>query len=88
MLIDMPIGTFPMALGVIYDDPAPDLRERGARAERRRPPRASPPTSRRSSRKGQTWQVEQGTARDLTSRWRRAASRRIYGWRCCSGANI
>ena len=47
MLIDMPIGAFPMALGVIYDDPRADLRERGARAagagrrrQGRRPPGA------------------------------------------------
>ena len=49
MLIDMPIGAFPMALGVIYDDPAPDLRERGASSRTRTPPPASPPTSRRWS---------------------------------------
>ena len=44
MLIDMPFGAFPMALGVIYDDPAPDLRKRGPRAEadRRRQARRPP----------------------------------------------
>ena len=35
MLVEMPFGPFPMALGVLYDDPRADLRERGDRAERR-----------------------------------------------------
>ena len=49
MLIDMPFGAFPMALGVIYDDPAPDLRKRGGRAERGDGRGQEPPTSRRWS---------------------------------------
>ena len=36
MLVDMPFGAFPMALGVIYDDPAPTfesaVREQNAQA--------------------------------------------------------
>ena len=57
MLVEMPFGPFPMALGVIYDDPAPDLRERGRRAE----PRAAEgktPDLQKLVAKGQTWQVE------------------------------
>jgi 2-oxoglutarate ferredoxin oxidoreductase subunit beta len=57
MLIDMPIGSFPMALGVIYDDPRPtfesDLLAQNAQAAAGKPADLQALVSR-----GQTWQVE------------------------------
>ncbi len=57
MLIDMPIGSFPMALGVIYDDPRPTFEsavlEQQAQAASGKPADLQALVSR-----GQTWQVE------------------------------
>jgi len=57
MLIDMPIGSFPMALGVIYDDPRPTFEsaviEQQAQAAKGKTPDLQALVSR-----GQTWQVE------------------------------
>ena len=66
MLIDMPIGTFPMALGVIYDDPRPTF-ESAVRAQNEEAAAGKPADLQALVAKGQTWQVDQGAARDLTA---------------------
>ena len=57
MLVDMPFGAFPMALGVIYDDPRPTFEsavvEQNAEAAKGKTPDLQALVS-----KGQTWQVE------------------------------
>ena len=57
MLIDMPFGSFPMALGVIYDDPRPTFEsailEQNAQAAAGKPADLQALVS-----KGQTWQVK------------------------------
>ena len=71
MLIDMPIGAFPMALGVIYDDPRPTFESAVRRAERgsRRRQARRPPGARLQ---GPDLAGREGAARDL--RLRRPAS--------------
>ena len=64
MLIDMPIGSFPMALGVIYDDPRPTfesaVREQNAAAAARQAGRPSG-----ARRQGPDLAGRQGAAGDL-----------------------
>jgi 2-oxoglutarate ferredoxin oxidoreductase subunit beta len=57
MLIDMPIGTFPMALGVIYDDPRPTF-ESAVRRQNEEAAAGKPADLQALVSKGQTWQVE------------------------------
>ncbi|HST36192.1 MAG TPA: 2-oxoacid:ferredoxin oxidoreductase subunit beta [Allosphingosinicella sp.] len=57
MLIDMPIGSFPMALGVIYDDPRPTF-ESAVRQQNEEVAKGKPADLQALVSKGQTWQVE------------------------------
>jgi 2-oxoglutarate ferredoxin oxidoreductase subunit beta len=54
MLIEMP-QSFPVALGVIYEDPAPTL---SPRSNRTRPPHRASSEPPGTGSKGQTWMVE------------------------------
>jgi 2-oxoglutarate ferredoxin oxidoreductase subunit beta len=56
MLIDMPIGSFPMALGVIYDDPRPTF-ESAVRAQQDAVAAGKPADLQALVARGQTWQV-------------------------------
>jgi len=56
MLIDMPFGTFPMALGVIYDDPRPTFESAILRQNAEAAAGKAPDLQALVSR-GQTWQV-------------------------------
>jgi 2-oxoglutarate ferredoxin oxidoreductase subunit beta len=57
MLVEMPFGPFPMALGVLYDDPRPTFEESllGQDAKSREGKEANLP---KLLAKGQTWTVE------------------------------
>jgi 2-oxoglutarate ferredoxin oxidoreductase subunit beta len=57
MLIDMPIGSFPMALGVIYDDPRPTF-ESAVLAQNEAAAAGKVADLQALVSKGQTWQVE------------------------------
>jgi 2-oxoglutarate ferredoxin oxidoreductase subunit beta len=57
MLIEMPFGPFPMALGVIYDDPAPTF-ESAVVAERAQLIEGKSADLGKLLAKGQTWTVE------------------------------
>ena len=57
MLVEMPFGAFPMALGVIYDDPAPTF-ESAVVEERARLTAGKTADLARLLGKGQTWVVE------------------------------
>jgi 2-oxoglutarate ferredoxin oxidoreductase subunit beta len=56
MLIDMPIGSFPMALGVIYDDPRPTF-ESAVREQQEAVAAGKPADLQALVARGQTWQV-------------------------------
>lgn len=62
MLIELPFGPFPMALGVLYDDPRPTY-ESGVIAEREQAAAGKEPSLAKLLAKGQTWTVS-GTAQD------------------------
>ena len=57
MLVELPFGAFPMALGVIYDDPRPTFEETllGQDAKARE---GKTPDLAKLLAKGQTWTVE------------------------------
>ncbi|HEU4819609.1 MAG TPA: 2-oxoacid:ferredoxin oxidoreductase subunit beta [Qipengyuania sp.] len=57
MLVEMPFGAFPMALGVLYDDPRPTF-EDSVIAERERAAAGKEPDMARLLASGQTWTVE------------------------------
>jgi 2-oxoglutarate/2-oxoacid ferredoxin oxidoreductase subunit beta len=57
MLIDMPFGPFPMALGVLYEDPAPTF-ETVVREQNRSLSVGKTPDLQKLVGKGQSWQVE------------------------------
>lgn len=57
MLVEMPFGAFPMALGVIYDDPRPTL-EDAVRAQIEAASQGRVPDLQKLVSKGQTWTVE------------------------------
>jgi 2-oxoglutarate/2-oxoacid ferredoxin oxidoreductase subunit beta len=57
MLIDMPFGPFPMALGVLYEDPAPTF-ETVVREQNRSLSAGKTPDLQKLVGKGQSWQVE------------------------------
>jgi 2-oxoglutarate/2-oxoacid ferredoxin oxidoreductase subunit beta len=60
MLVELPFGPFPMALGVIYDDPRPTY-EAGVIEERAKASAGKEPNLAKLLAKGQTWTVtEQG----------------------------
>lgn len=57
MLVEMPFGPFPMALGVIYDDPLPTF-ESAVVEQNRKLAEGKAPDLQKLVSKGQTWQVE------------------------------
>ena len=57
LLVEMPFGAFPMALGVIYDDPAPTF-ESAVVAQNRAAADGKSPDLQNLVSKGQTWQVD------------------------------
>jgi 2-oxoglutarate ferredoxin oxidoreductase subunit beta len=57
MLVEMPFGAFPMALGVIYDDPAPTF-ESAVVAQNAQASTGKTPNLQKLLSQGQTWQVE------------------------------
>jgi 2-oxoglutarate ferredoxin oxidoreductase subunit beta len=62
MLVELPFGAFPMALGVLYDDPRPTFEE-GVIAERAKASEGKTADLAKLLGKGQTWTVS-GTAAD------------------------
>lgn len=62
MLVEMPFGEFPMALGVLYDDPRPTFEE-AVIAEREKASEGKTANLARLLGSGQTWTVD-GTAQD------------------------
>ena len=57
MLVEMPFGPFPMALGVLYDDPRPTF-EDGVLGDRERSVAGKAPDLARLLGSGQTWTVD------------------------------
>jgi 2-oxoglutarate ferredoxin oxidoreductase subunit beta len=57
MLVEMPFGEFPMALGVLYDDPRPTF-ESAVAAERAKAVEGKQPDLAKLLAKGQTWTVK------------------------------
>lgn len=57
MLVEMPFGSFPMALGVIHDDPAPTF-DSAVIAQNRQASEGKPADLQKLLSQGQTWQVE------------------------------
>ena len=57
MLVEMPFGTFPMALGVIYDDPAPTF-DGAVAIQNAQASQGKTPDLQRMLAKGQTWMVD------------------------------
>jgi 2-oxoglutarate ferredoxin oxidoreductase subunit beta len=56
MLIEMPFGSFPMALGVIYEDAAPTF-EAAVRAQNEQAAAGKSPDLQALVAKGQSWMV-------------------------------
>ena len=56
MLVDMPFGAFPMALGVIYDDPRPTF-ESAILRQNEEAAAGKPADLQALVSKGQTWEV-------------------------------
>ena len=56
MLVEMPFGAFPMALGVLYDDPAPSLEE-GLMEQNRKASEGKKADLQKLLSTGQTWTV-------------------------------
>ena len=57
MLVEMPFGTFPMALGVLYDDPAPTF-DSAVIAQNKSASEGKKPDLQKLVGKGQTWMVD------------------------------
>ncbi|RJF93071.1 2-oxoacid:ferredoxin oxidoreductase subunit beta [Sphingomonas cavernae] len=57
MLVELPFGAFPMALGVLYEDPRPSF-EQAVIAQNRQIAEGKIPDLQKLVAKGQTWQVE------------------------------
>ena len=57
MLVEMPFGPFPMALGVIYDDPAPTFDD-AVIAQNAAASQGKAPDLQKLLSQGQTWMVE------------------------------
>lgn len=64
MLVEMPFGPFPMALGVIYDDPAPTF-EASVATEREKAITGKTADLAKLLGKGQTWTVEAESTQGL-----------------------
>jgi len=64
MLVEMPYGPFPMALGVIYDDPAPTF-EASVAIEKEKATAGKTADLAKLLGKGQTWTVEPEAAHGL-----------------------
>ncbi|WP_394269818.1 2-oxoacid:ferredoxin oxidoreductase subunit beta [Qipengyuania sp.] len=67
LLVEMPFGPFPMALGVLYDDPAPTF-ESAVIEERRRASEGKQANLARLLAQGQTWTVGDNAADPVSSR--------------------
>jgi 2-oxoglutarate ferredoxin oxidoreductase subunit beta len=61
MLVELPFGAFPMALGVLYDDPRPTFEE-GVIAERAAASEGKTADLAKLLGKGQTWTVAESAA--------------------------
>ncbi len=57
LLVEMPFGAFPMALGVIYDDPAPTF-DSAVVTQNAELSAGKKPDLQKLVAKGQTWMVE------------------------------
>ena len=57
LLVEMPFGAFPMALGVLFDDPAPTF-ESAVVEQNRQASAGKRPELQKLLSQGQTWQVE------------------------------
>jgi 2-oxoglutarate ferredoxin oxidoreductase subunit beta len=57
MLVEMPFGEFPMALGVLYDDPAPTF-DSAVIVQNAEAAAGKKPDLQKLLSQGQTWQVE------------------------------
>ena len=57
MLVEMPFGDFPMALGVLYDDPAPTF-DSAVVAQNRAAAAGKKPDLQKLLSQGPTWMVE------------------------------
>ena len=57
MLVEMPFGPFPMALGVIYDDPATSF-EQAVVEQNEQGARGKTPDLQKLVSQGQTWTVK------------------------------
>ena len=67
MLVEMPFGAFPMALGVLYDDPRPTF-EAAVAEEREKASAGKEPNLARLLATGQTWTVGDNAADPVSSR--------------------
>ena len=61
MLVELPFGPFPMALGVLYDDPRPTF-ESAVIAEKAKASEGKEANLARLLGKGQSWRVEETAA--------------------------
>ena len=59
MLVEMPFGEFPMALGVLYDDPRPTFND-AVIAQNESASAGKAPDLGKLLAKGQTWTVAEG----------------------------
>jgi 2-oxoglutarate ferredoxin oxidoreductase subunit beta len=57
MLVEMPFGMFPMALGVLFDDPRPTF-ESAVVTQNAEAAKGKTPDLQKLLSQGQTWQVE------------------------------
>ena len=57
LLVEMPFGAFPMALGVLYEDPAPTF-ESAVVAQNAQASAGKAPDLAKLLAKGQTWMVD------------------------------
>ena len=67
MLVEMPFGPFPMALGVLYDDPRPTF-ESAVAQERQKSSAGKDTNLAKLLGKGQSWTVEGNGAEPFDSR--------------------
>jgi 2-oxoglutarate ferredoxin oxidoreductase subunit beta len=67
MLVEMPFGPFPMALGVLYDDPRPTF-ETAVAEERAKSSAGKEANLARLLAKGQTWTVGETAADPVSTR--------------------
>ena len=67
MLVEMPFGPFPMALGVLYDDPRPTF-ENAVAQEREQATAGKEPNLAKLLGKGQSWTVGDNAADPMSTR--------------------